>query len=308
MKKIAIIGSGLSGLGVAYYLRQYLPEVKISLFDKDGLGGKTSKIASGLLHPYPGKHARKAFVAHEAFEETTALLHEAQKYSDEMIADFSPIEKFTSDDNHFLDEYPDVEKLGDRHYLIKAAATIYPSRYLKALFNSLGEAEIIEKKATVEELEEFDHIVVAAGPGSLDLGLSLPKLNVNKGQILSAKKSIERGILCGGYIAKSEKQGEIYVGSTYEHHFIDDQPDINYAARMLRPRIAPFFPEFDSLYFHDCKVGFRVSSPHHNHPLIQKQNDRLSVFTGLGSRGLLYHALYGKKLAKAIAFGNSERL
>lgn len=305
MKKIAIIGSGLAGLGVGYYLHEYLPKASITFFDEAGLGGKTSQIASGLLHPYPGKQARPSKEGHIAFEESCHLINVASCYSEEKVADFGPIDKFTSDEDHYLDQYSDVEKIGERHYLIKTGATVYTSRYLKALLASMRRATFVKKKVSLEELSEFDHVVVAGGAGTLAFHLNLPLLRINKGQIVIAKGSLERAILCGGYLVNSETRGLIYVGSTYERDYQSEEADLEKAIELIGEKIIPFYPLFESLEFTGCRAGLRVVSPHHNVPLIKIIDERTSVFTALGSRGLLYHALYGKKLAKALCFGDS---
>jgi glycine/D-amino acid oxidase-like deaminating enzyme len=169
----------------------------------------------------------------------------------------------------------------------------------------MNRVNLIKTKVSLEDLSDYDHVVVAGGAGTLALDLNLPMLRINKGQILTAKGSLKRSILCGGYLVNSETQGLIYVGSTYERDYESEEADLEKAIDLIGKKVTPYYPQFESLEFTGCRAGLRVVSPHHNVPLIKIIDKRTSVFTALGSRGLLYHALYGKKLAKAICFGDS---
>jgi glycine/D-amino acid oxidase-like deaminating enzyme len=48
-----------------------------------------------------------------------------------------------------------------------------------------------------------------------------------------------------------------------------------------------------------CRAGVRASTPDHR-PIVKQVDERIWIFTGLGSKGLLYHALFAEQLVKAI--------
>ena len=66
--KIAIIGKGLAGLGVAYYLCSQYDLIDL-YFDQEG----ASQAASGLMHPYVGETGKKSFNADGYYEEALRL-------------------------------------------------------------------------------------------------------------------------------------------------------------------------------------------------------------------------------------------
>lgn len=77
---------------------------------------------------------------------------------------------------------------------------------------------------------------------------------------------------------------------------------------MLSKRLNDLIPEFKDLEIVGCKVGIRVASPNHYLPITAHLFDNVYLFTGLGSRGLLYHSYFGKKLAKAMIFSQNTTL
>ena len=71
MLNCAIIGAGFSGLALCYYLLE--KGQKVTVFDGKGIGGEASGIASGLVHPYPGKEARLSWKGQEAMQASKDL-------------------------------------------------------------------------------------------------------------------------------------------------------------------------------------------------------------------------------------------
>lgn len=300
--KIAIIGSGLAGMGAAYYLQELFPNASFTFFDKDGLGGATSRIATGLLHPYPGKHARLSKDGHEAYQMTLELINVASKHTSLKIVDKSPIEKVVLDDDHFLDQYDDVEKIAPDRYVIKSAATVFTQNYIEGLYASIKNKEFKEEKVEdIHELDTFDVVIIAAGFGVKDFALKDILVRYNKGQVLKARYALNRGLLGGGYIAKTIDPDIVHVGSTYEREELSFEPRKEKAIALIKKHMQPFFPDFDNMQFIDCKAGIRVTSSVNNLPIVKRLSEKKYLFTALGSRGLLYHAFYGKKLAEIVA-------
>jgi glycine/D-amino acid oxidase-like deaminating enzyme len=97
-----------------------------------------------------------------------------------------------------------------------------------------------------------------------------------------------------GHISMTEDPSICYLGSTYEEDFDARQ------AYLLKEKIAAFFPparEFEVLH---VLSGERIAPKSGYLPLVQQVAPRCFVFAGLGSRGLLYHALYAKAVAKLL--------
>src|SRR5689334_22340119 len=56
--KIAIIGAGFCGLAIACHIYNKYPDAKVTFYDPHGIGGATSGMAAGFLHPFSGAHAK----------------------------------------------------------------------------------------------------------------------------------------------------------------------------------------------------------------------------------------------------------
>ena len=69
---------------------------------------------------------------------------------------------------------------------------------------------------------------------------------------------------------------------------------------MLIPRLVHFGIQATDLTIEGCKAGIRVCRRGDYLPYIEKISKRVYAITAMGSRGLLYHAYYGKQLAEEI--------
>ena len=74
--RIAILGAGFSGLATTWHLLKQ-KNAEIVVFDPVGIGGQTSGIAAGLLHPYAGVHAKQNKNGYEGLQATLELLEVA---------------------------------------------------------------------------------------------------------------------------------------------------------------------------------------------------------------------------------------
>jgi tRNA U-34 5-methylaminomethyl-2-thiouridine biosynthesis protein MnmC len=168
--------------------------------------------------------------------------------------------------------------------------------------------EIHQKKQWHIELEDTtihaDHLVYATGhyTGESDYWDWLP-INLIKGQVARFKStegplSFSHSISSLGYMAHIGADDTFVQGSTYEHDFNHLNPDKE-GEQYLRKRMRRTLPQLEE----QCEVveqwaGVRTSTPNYKpiigeHPTYQN----LHVFTGLGSKGLLY----GKFLAEHFA-------
>jgi glycine/D-amino acid oxidase-like deaminating enzyme len=89
------------------------------------------------------------------------------------------------------------------------------------------------------------------------------------------------------------------VGATFERRFTTEGPDPEYASHDLLRNIEAFAPFYATLPVLACKAGFRATTKNHR-PLIARVSTNCFCLTGLGARGLLYHAYMAKQLAQEI--------
>ncbi len=89
------------------------------------------------------------------------------------------------------------------------------------------------------------------------------------------------------------------AGSTYERNFSSSAIDVGVAQKEICPKLASIYPPLQDAKIINCHTGIRVSAPQHL-PFLKKVNDRCIVLTGMGSKGLLYHALFAQRLTELL--------
>lgn len=290
--RCAIVGAGLAGLGAGYFLKQ--KGYSLTFFDKVGIGGGASGCASGLMHPYVGKEGLRSKFASEAIATTLELIDAAEGALGEKVALRNGIFRHTQ-----LGVFPDV-KFQDGGSLIESGITLFMERYLLGLFTFL-EGEIIQREVTInDKFDAFDLVILAMGSGFAQFGISLP-VDFIKGQILTvaSKRIWERSEIGGGHISPMGN-GNYQIGSTYEHNYENEFPELEKTVNYLDQKIKTFLPPIDTFQVISCKAGVRVAVKGSYLPWIEKIGEKTLVFTGLGSRGLLYHGLYGRHLANLV--------
>lgn len=295
-KKIAIVGAGLAGVGTAYFLLK--EGAAVTLFDAEGVGAGASGVCSGLLHPYPGLSARCGKEAMEGLELTQQLIALAEEEVNSPLACRKGIlrRSIHEEQKERLKSYEDVQQVENDLFWIKKGWTVYSLEYLQALVRLLqrrGMQFIIKKIEDITQLKEFDRVLFTCGYGIREF-FSLP-VEFLKGQLLSYKGNspFPMSFIAKGYITKTKEGFE--VGATYERNFSTVLPCLEKAKELL-----PIQKEIVEGTLLGAKAAVRVCLKGHYLPLIQKISQEVFVFTGLGSRGLLYHALFGKKMAQML--------
>lgn len=139
------------------------------------------------------------------------------------------------------------------------------------------------------------HLVYATGhsTGNSSFWDWLP-LNLIKGQVAKFKTrhtplSFSHSISSLGYIAQTGEDNVFVQGSTYEHDFNHIQADQE-GEQYLRKRMRRTLPQLEKrVTISDQWAGVRTSTPDYK-PILGKhpEHNNLHVFTGLGSKGLLY--------------------
>lgn len=306
--KVAVIGAGLAGLATAYFLSEF-EEISVTVFEEKGIGAGASGAASGLLHPYPGIMARHSAKAEEAMEVTKQLLRVAETFSPRVVSSHVGILRKSLSREQKIRlcqhqvQYGDVEQMEEDLFWIHSGITVQTLHYLEGLaeaFKKRGGTFQYEKISTLKQLSDFDHVVMAAGYGiaAFEECRAL-RVKFLKGQALCIEGSpqYEKSYISKGYIAHLGDRSYFELGSTYEREFDSVAPDLEVAKALLQDKLC-HYPDHKIL---GCKAGVRVCPKEHYLPIIEKVAENVTVFTGLGSRGLLYHGYYGRMLANRIA-------
>lgn len=138
------------------------------------------------------------------------------------------------------------------------------------------------------------HLVFAMGPHThkTDYWDWLP-VNLIKGQVARFKSpeklSFDHSISSLGYMARLDDEYTFIQGSTYEHDFENVIPDEE-GEQYLRKRMGQTLPHLkETVETIDQWAGVRTSTPNYK-PILgpHPKHQNMHVFTGLGSKGLLY--------------------
>lgn len=320
--RIAVIGAGFSGLAVAWHLLNL--SAQVTVFDSTGIGGGASGIAVGLLHPYAGLHAKLNRFGLEGYAATLKLLEVASQALGHPVADFSGLLRIALNDSQKQDyadcakKYPDVEWLNEQQcqtkipgvalhpgIFIKSAVTVNCEEYLKGLWlacEQLGAKLTLNTINNFDELQSFDTIIATTGASPL-LFPHLP-ITAVKGQVLELtppkntplpKIPINTQV----YLVQCPSKKTYLAGSTFERNFSSPNSDPSFAISEIMPKVSALFPPFENASIASCRAGIRASTPSHL-PIIAKISPKCWALTGMGSKGLLYHALYAKMLAEKL--------
>jgi glycine/D-amino acid oxidase-like deaminating enzyme len=327
-RTIAIIGAGFCGLAIAWFLLHSRPpfcHANIRLFDSKKLGQGTSGLAAGLLHPYAGAHAKLNWRGWEGIHATKELLQIAsQTLGQPVTAENLGILRLALNPEQQMNfqycaqQYPqttqwlslmDCQRLTPGCALapglwIKGGLTVYPSLYLQGLWAACQQRGVqFEQRhiISLKETQEFDLTIVTTGAETLALPeLSFLPLKLVKGQLLEfAWPSDLPPLTCTLnshiYLVMTERNLSCLVGATYEKGYAEATTNITIAAENLLPHAYQLFPPLKEFSMIGCHAGLRAVTAQHR-PLMHRLSSSVWILTGMGSKGLLYHALYAKEL------------
>jgi glycine/D-amino acid oxidase-like deaminating enzyme len=336
MVNIAIVGAGFSGLALCWHLLQY-PHVQVTVFDQHEIGSSTSGVSAGLLHPYTGVQAKRNWMAPECMAETTSLLRIASQAVGTPVAEFTGILRPTKTEfqrESFLAAARCYEDLqwwnaamcaakvkGLRQcegLFIPTGVTVNSFKYLLGLWAACsvkGAKLIIQKIDALDALTKFDAVIVAAGALTEQLlGIPLP-LSLIKGQVieLSWPKGLPFApfsIIADAYLVMCPENQSCLVGATYERNYASLLPEPEIALHLLKTKATSLFPELADSHLISCKAGVRASTKGTRKPLVGPiaAHPNCWAFTGMGSKGLLYHAWLAKLCSRAILQDSPEIL
>lgn len=326
--KIAVIGAGFCGLAVCWRLLQTTRH-QVTLFDPRGIGGEASGISAGLLHPYAGLHSKLNWRGLEGMAAAKELLAVAENALGKPVADYSGILRpaFTAeqiaDFQLCASRYSDVEWLTPEQasaripglprvpaLFIPSGITVDSPLYLEGLWKAcerLGAQKVSRKVNSVDDLQGYDTIAACLGASTpLFRETQALPLSLVKGQILELEWPAGLFPLpcsLNSQVYVTMLNGKCMAGSTYERGFINALPDQETAKRILIPKIEELYPPLREAKILGARAGIRAVTPNHI-PSLVKHSDKLYSLTGLGSKGLLYHALMAQQLVELIEQGH----
>jgi glycine/D-amino acid oxidase-like deaminating enzyme len=330
---IAIVGAGFAGLATALNLLFSTRfSAKVTIYHKDILGCGASGVASGLLHPFPAGATKLSFEGFKALHETLMLINTVGRLTKKVLYQEGGIIKLALNDedkklySHLglmqegltfysqdkVQSYLQVKNLYPGLF-IHPGYTVYCKDYLASCIDVVqqrGGEFVQEDVISLESLKNFDKVIICAGSGSQRL-VTQAKLQCVKGQILTMKfpyRFTTKSLIGEGYISVTQDPYIYHVGSSYEHHFKDPFADLEIAKKKILTPWLRIFPEMQEGEILACDAGVRVMYTKNYLPLIQKIDEKFFVFTALGSRGLLYHALLAKQLVHALETGTLDAI
>ncbi|MCE5317612.1 MAG: FAD-binding oxidoreductase [Parachlamydia sp.] len=325
MKTIAIIGAGFCGLASAWELLQEGHEVHI--YDPSGIAGGASGVSAGLLHPFTGIHANLAEWGREGVASTLELIRISSQTLGTPVAEESGMlrlaltEEMRADFLSCASQHEDVDWLEPREcqhlvpnlkalpgICIRSALTVRSALYLRGLWlacEQSGATLIPQPVTSLSSLLDYDLVITAMGASIA----SLPELRhlpirPIKGQVLElawpqdiAPLALPLNSLA--YLVMQPGGQSCLAGATFERDFSTPLPVPEAAFHEIMPKIAAFYPALSDARLIGCRAGLRASAPGHK-PLLKQVDAKTWVLTGMGSKGLLYHALFAKRLCQKV--------
>jgi glycine/D-amino acid oxidase-like deaminating enzyme len=335
MVKVAVVGAGFAGLSVCWHLLEQ-GNCSVTLFDPLGIGGGASGVSTGLLYPFTGRLALRTWLGTEGMEAANELLEVAERALQRTVAARTgvyrivalPVQRKAYYERSLEDAeaiwIPDMRSqiplaIEAPGLWIPSGITVFSKLYLEGLWLACSQKGAQLEKTNIEtltQLEGYDAIVLCTGSSTLGFAecasLSLHNTGRSKAAMETSMEPVKgQTLLCHwnedfpfslvglGHITPTEHRGLCTVGSTYEHRFLDLKPT-ELARRELIEKVGSFYPPAHQFEVVSQSVGVRMCPRYGYRPFMEPLNSRLWVFVGLGSRGLLYHGVLGKRLALSV--------
>jgi glycine/D-amino acid oxidase-like deaminating enzyme len=303
MKRLAVVGAGLAGLSVVWHAINKGYEV--TLFDPKGIGGGASGVSTGLLHPFAGKTASKSWQADRGMKATRELLEVAENAIKRPVASFTGIFRPAITVSQKIDFQKNREAVWKEISLpgmpptfglwIESGITVFSRVYLQGLWLAAEKKGAIFIQEKFESDASFDLVVLATG-AETELIPECKHLPVRTaiGQSLVCKwdKALPFSLASQKYITLTEDPTLCQIGSTYEHTALPDSK----RAEELLDKVACFYPPAKDFQIVEIRAGKRIAPREGHQPIVAQISPKTWVFTGLGSRGMLYHAMLGSSL------------
>lgn len=329
--KIAIIGGGFSGIGIAYALYQQPVPCEVTLIDPNGIGGEASKMSTGLLHPYVGLKAKLNPYGLEGYAKTVEMVRTAEKALQKPVILSKGILRIAISDEqaYYYKEasslYKDVKWLSadevikiDPHLpyrpaiLIETGLSLDVENYILGMEKQLFSRGLLLEKRTISSLEEcsgYDLIFLATGAIPFP-GINQIKMHQVKGQLIELAlpegcAPLPFSLMGEVYMTMHPSSGSVIVGATYEHTFHSPKPEPAFAMNELLPKAFTLYPPLKNAPILNVRAGLRASTPSRL-PFAGKIQEKCYALVGMGSRGMLYHGYFAEKLVNEV-LSNASR-
>ena len=239
---------------------------------------------------------------------TTRLLEVAERELREPLRTVGGIIRRATTETQKIDyaacaeKYPEEAKWNGTDLWIRNGMAVHTQRYLQGLWKACERLGAVFYQKQLVDTCESDLTIWATGaamasPSPIDVGIRITPI---RGQLLEIEWPLEVPPLtlplCSKVYAVMGLDGRTcIVGSTYERGRTDDEPDSDFAEMEILPKIFPLLPCLEGRKVVACRAGVRASAPGHR-PFLKMLNNNTFAIGGMGSKGLLYHALYARKL------------
>jgi glycine/D-amino acid oxidase-like deaminating enzyme len=320
--RIAVVGAGFAGIALCWELLTH-PHVEVTLFDQAPIGTTTSGISSGMLHPYPGKRALKSWRADEGLAATRRLLEIASEATGGPVYQASGILRFPANEEQRLHfekcarDHSDAEwwdsdrcrkilpgSLAWGGLFIRTGLTVNCAAYLNGLWRACADkgARFVEGRIlSLTQFGDFDLILIATGAAAEELtGPIEPAIRPVKGRLL--KLRWPNGLVpppmiitCQHHLVMGPEKGTCLIGATYEHPPFTQELTFEEVRATLLSNLGRLYPQLLTAEILDCCTGVRAVLPSHSSPTLIQIDEKVWRFAGLGSKGLLDHALLAKE-------------
>lgn len=339
--KIAIVGAGFCGLATTWnFLHQFsdLPNLELTVFDSNEIGEGTSGMAAGLLHPYAGAHAKLNWRGIEGFKASCELISIAEEKLQSPVTahgkgilrlaatikqqnDYLKSPALLDSNISWLDEKACQEMVPNclkcPALWIKQGLTVYCAEYLRGLWIACEEKGAQFYKSSINSLnnlKDFSIIIITAGALCHTIKeLSHLPLKTVKGQMLelSWPRHIPRlpcALNSHAYIVMKPSTESCLVGSSYERNFKNTSVDLESAIAEIMPKAEHILPSLAQAEIIQGYTGLRSVTLNHL-PFCEKLHTNVNtwILSGMGSKGLLYHALMAKELVTTIRNSISKK-
>lgn len=304
MTQIAVVGAGLAGLSLAWKLLDAGNHV--TLFEKKEPGAGASGIAAGILSPWKSKTLKKHPLAELGMRASLDLIQKMEALCGKTLCTKQPT-LYLCEDKHVdrvaawaqENNFPWIEPNQAPYHLSYPAAVIDAYQvdtlsYLRALaeqFIQKGGSLVQKEIRSIDELSQYDHVIITSGAWSDQIQGVPISLRKTKGQLIRAEQPLSGpNRVYNVYVLSMNAR--TWIGGTFENEFTDEKPDPN-AASILIEKSAHLGVTITSAW--EAVASVRGYGPA-NMPICMHINPKLSVYCGLGSKGLLTHALYADKM------------
>ncbi|MGB1375455.1 MAG: NAD(P)/FAD-dependent oxidoreductase [Rhodothermales bacterium] len=336
---VLIVGAGLAGASAAHHIRA--SGKTVCVLHTNALGRNASQIGGGLINPMMARKGRPAWMAAEALDALEALgvdtyhclphhdvplyrpardTSQADAFREQALANptlgrFREADTVAAGLDYLRAPFGVLEVLRGAAVNLEATATAWLGDTEVNLIDPDWQAEDLGDGVRVHTSRgEFRaaRLLLCMGAGMLTHPLTRTlKLQGIKGQLIRLEKAAalpERlPPLSGIAYLVDAGDGSVWVGSTFERDWasLETTPE---GRLQLQERAAEVIPALRGARVLEHRAAQRITVPGTRLPMLGSlyTDSNIWVFTGLGSKGMLYAALFGSRIP--VFFNNPEAI